>query len=212
MRAAPPAMHVAATGGLARGASWVILAAVDEEEAAIDAARGGDEAAFAMLVRGHEGRVRATCRRILNDASMVEDCAQRAFTSAWRALGRFDGRARFSTWLYRIATNEALQMRRRERPDELLVDELPADARAARVAGPDTARLEREELRAIVRARLAELPDGLRIPVILRDVEEWSNEEIARELGLSLPAAKARIHRGRLLLRALLAQDLPERR
>ena len=184
----------------------------DDERALVRAAATGDQDAFADLVRRHEGRVRATCGRILaNDPASTDDCVQDTFTQAWRALARFDGRALFGTWLYRIASNEALQALRRRQPHELLVDEMPLSTRA-QTPGPGIERIDRERVRATVRSRLLELPESLRVPVVLRDIEEWSNEDIAAALELSLPAAKARIHRGRMRLRELLAADFPERR
>lgn len=161
-------------------------------------------------MRRHEGRVRATCARILGDAGSPDDCVQDTYTKAWKALPAFGQRSSFGTWLYRIAANEALQALRRRRPQEVLVDELP-DSSDARTPGPGIERLDRERVREIVRTRLFELPDVLRVPVVLRDVHEWSNEEIAEALGVSLPAAKARIHRGRMRLRQSLAADLPDR-
>ncbi len=176
----------------------------------VAAAAAGDADAFADLVRRHGPRVRATCLRIVGDDAGADDCAQDAFAKAWRALGGFDRRSAFATWLYRIATNEALQAVRRRRPQEVLVEEAPAAA-VSREPGPGIDRIARAEVRDVVRRRLLELPEMLRIPVVLRDVEEWSNEEIATALELSVPAAKARIHRGRMRLRELLAQDFPER-
>ena len=184
--------------------------ASDQEQALVRSAAAGDAASFETLMRRHEGRVRATCARILGDAGSPDDCVQDAFTKAWKALPAFGGRSSFGTWLYRIAANEALQTLRRRKPREILVDELP-DGSGPQTPGPGIDRLDRERVRAIVRNRLFDLPEALRVPVVLRDVHEWSNEEIAEALGLSLPAAKARIHRGRMRLRALLAVDLPDR-
>lgn len=198
----------------ARSARPILYSAVvsvaDDERGLVRAAAAGDEDAFAVLMRRHEGRVRATCVRIVGNPTAADDCVQEAFTQAWRALGRFDGRSLFGTWLYRIAANAALQALRRRRPEEVLVDELPAGT-ASNVPGPDIDRVDRERVRAVVRLRLLELPETLRVPVVLRDVEEWSNDEIAEALGVTLAAAKARIHRGRLQLRALVAGEFPDR-
>jgi RNA polymerase sigma-70 factor (ECF subfamily) len=182
-----------------------------DDDALVQAAKTGDERAFESLVAQHRGRIRATCARILSDPASCDDCEQQTLMQAWRALARFDGRSRFSTWLYRVAANEALQILRRRRPQELLVDDLPPLA-ADDAPGPGIEGVERERVRMIVRRRLAELPDTLRVAVVLRDIEEWSNEEVAEALGVSVPAAKARIHRGRMRLRELLVADLPELR
>jgi RNA polymerase sigma-70 factor (ECF subfamily) len=188
-----------------------------DEQALVRLAIAGDPTAFEQLARRHGGRIRAVCDRILAGLSVVDDCVQESLTSAWRSLAGFDNRSLLSTWLHRIAVNEALQLLRRRRPREVPFDHLGGEGDAERPGvwasrpGPDLGGIDDSVLRDAVRQRLLELPDYLRVAVALRDVEEWSNEEIARTLGLTLAATKARIHRGRLRLRATLGADFPER-
>ncbi len=168
-----------------------------EDAELLQRARDGDLEAFAELVRRSERRVRALLGRLLDDSRDVEEAAQDTFVQAWRNLGRFRGQAAPATWFYRIAVNEALQRTRRKR-----VETRPLQAEDLRQSsrGADTA-AEEHELRVFLAARLRALPLELRVPVVLRDVEGWSNQEIADVLDLSLAATKSRIHRGRMRIR-----------
>jgi RNA polymerase sigma-70 factor, ECF subfamily len=188
-----------------------------DDGALLTRAQTGDLAAFAEFVRLFERRVRGLLGRILDDQRDVEEAAQDTFVQAWRHLDRFRGDAAPFTWLYRIAVNEALQRARRKRLDtQPLEDEKlePLEDRnapgARRPLPPDLA-AENQEVREFLAERLRCLPAGLRIPVVLRDVEDWSNQEIAEALELSLPAAKSRIHRARMQLRYELETWLHER-
>lgn len=162
--------------------------------ALVEAARSGDVDAFAELVRRFEPRVRAVLRRLLDDERDVEEATQDVFVQSWRNLDRFRGDAAVFTWLYRIAVNEALQRRRRKRLPLVELDEATAAAEPAPDADHD--------LRRFLAGRLRALPFELRAPLVLRDVEGLSNQQVADTLGLSLAAAKSRIHRARLVIRA----------
>jgi RNA polymerase sigma-70 factor (ECF subfamily) len=192
------------------------MAEADDAELLVRA-QAGDLVAFEQFVRLFERRVRGLLGRILNDERDVEEAAQDTFVQAWRHLDRFRGDSAPFTWLYRIAVNEALQRTRRKRLDtQPLDDDKPngleyRDApRAPRPLPPDLA-AENREVRQFLVARLRELPLGLRIPLVLRDLEDWSNQEIADALELSLPAAKSRIHRARMQIRYELETWLHER-
>jgi RNA polymerase sigma-70 factor, ECF subfamily len=162
------------------------------DERLLAAARAGDLEAFGELVLRYERRVRSVLARLLDDERDVEEAAQDAFVQAWRNLSRYRGEAAFFTWLYRIAVNEALMRRRRR---QLPVTEL--DEIAATTPEPE---VEEGWLLAHVRA----LPDELRVPLVLRDLEGLSNQEVADVLHLSVSAAKSRIHRARMQIRAEL--------
>jgi len=191
--------------------------AESDDRALLLRAQAGDLAAFEQFVRLFERRVRGLLGRILDDERDVEEAAQDAFVQAWRHLDRFRGDAAPFTWLYRIAVNEALQRARRKRLDTrpLEDDKLNgleyADAPGKpRPLPPDLA-AENREVREFLASRLRQLPVGLRIPLVLRDLEDWSNQEIAETLELSLPAAKSRIHRARMQIRYELEIWLHER-
>jgi RNA polymerase sigma-70 factor (ECF subfamily) len=165
------------------------------ERELVERAAAGDLDAFAEIVRTHERRIASVLYRLLDDRRDVEEATQDVFVQTWRNLGRFRGRAHLFTWLYRIAVNEALMRRRRTRPTSEELDErLPA--------APDPEPGLRE---ALVRA-LAALPFEYRAAVVLRDVEGLTNAEVAEALGISVAAAKSRIHRGRLQIRDALAE------
>jgi RNA polymerase sigma-70 factor (ECF subfamily) len=168
----------------------------EEERQLLERARDGDLDAFAEFVRHFERRIRTVLFRILDDSRDVEEATQDTFVQAWRNLDRFRGDAAPFTWLYRIATNEALQRRRRSRLETVeLSDEHTAWRDFSFEAG---------ELRAVLVAHIRALPFEYRAPLVLRDLEGLSNEEVAEALDLTLAAAKSRIHRARMTLRARL--------
>jgi RNA polymerase sigma-70 factor, ECF subfamily len=164
----------------------------------LERAQAGDLEAFAEFVRTFERRIRTVCYRLLDDARDVDEAVQDTFVQAWRNLQRFRGEAAPSTWLYRIAVNEALQRRRRKSLPTGELHETTASSGEDAYAAADA--------RAFLIERLRALPIEYRTAVVLRDIEGLSNEEVARVLGISLPAAKSRIHRGRMRLRAELEQ------
>jgi RNA polymerase sigma-70 factor (ECF subfamily) len=178
-----------------------------EERAIIARARAGDESAFTQLVTEHSARVHGALRRFGLNPQEADEVAQEVFLRAWRGLPRFEERSRFSTWLYRIAFNEAQRRLARRSPapassgpgDEDAIAALP-DAIGA---GPEGRALDRE-LEEVVEQALAELPADLRAAVVLRDLEGLSTEEAAEVSGIRQPAFKSRLHRGRMQLRALL--------
>lgn len=168
------------------------------ERELLDRARAGDLEAFAEFMRAFERRIRAVCYRLLDDARDVDEAVQDTFVQAWRNLERFRGDAAPYTWLYRIAVNESLMRRRRKTlPTSELQETVVPDC-----ADPFAA----ADARAFLVERLRALPDDYRVAVVLRDVEGLSNEEVAEALEITLAAAKSRIHRGRMQLRAELEQ------
>jgi RNA polymerase sigma-70 factor (ECF subfamily) len=171
-------------------------------------AQEGDLDAFAEIVRRHERRLRIVLLRILDDARDVEEAVQDCFVQAWRNLDRYRGEAALFTWLYRIGVNAALAKTRRKQHVLTDLDSLEAEAASAvpRELAPEQA-AEVSELRGRIVAALAELSFEYREAVVLRDVAGLSNEEVATALGISLAAAKSRIHRGRLELHDRLERD-----
>ena len=178
-----------------------------QERALIARARAGDESAFAQLVTEHSARVYGALRRFGLNPQEADDVAQEVFLRAWRGLARFEERSRFSTWLYRIAFNEAQRRLARRPPPTASSQQGDEDAIAALPAaigtGPQARTLDREFEQVLERA-LAELPADLRAAVVLRDLEGLSTEEAADASGVRQAAFKSRLHRGRMQLRALL--------
>jgi RNA polymerase sigma-70 factor (ECF subfamily) len=169
--------------------------AADRDHVLVERAAAGDLDAFAELVRAYEHRVASVLYRLLDDYRDVEEATQDVFVQAWRNLGRFRGDAQLFTWLYRIAVNEALMRRRRKRPDVQELDE--------RVPAPPDPEPGLQDL--LVR-ELTALPFEYRAAVVLRDVEGLTNAEVAEALGVSVAAAKSRVHRGRMQIRDALAR------
>lgn len=179
------------------------------DEEIVRLARRGDRAAFSELVRRHQNGVYTLAVRLVRDRDLASDVAQEAFVRAWRALPKFRGDARFTTWMHRITVNTAWTLRARaarlrtERLDDLVADP-PADGMSPERAG------DLSDLRPRLEAALRRLPDGTRAVVVLKDVYGWTHPEISDHLGISVTASKVRLHRGRRKLRELLLPHVEE--
>jgi len=170
--------------------------------------RNGETEAFEELVRKHGRRVYRSLLGIVGSPEDAEDALQDAFFKAFQHLPRFEGRSRFSTWLVRIAINTGLQ-RIRNRKDVDSLDEENEEFRPRNIQSwADTPEefYSREELRRLVEQEVMKLPAKYRVALMLRDLEELSTEEAAAALGLSVPGLKARVLRGRLMLRESMVQ------
>jgi RNA polymerase sigma-70 factor (ECF subfamily) len=175
---------------------------IEDDAALVAAYRLGDDAALSALVERHQTRVYRLALGVLASHEDAVDATQEAFMAMLTSLPRFRGDSQFSTWLYRLTLNTCLKRRRgrsarREQPLSPDADAIPATADG----GPDV-QASRLWLRARVAQFLGTLSETYRLPVILSDSLDLRNEEIARVLGISLPAVKARILRGRERLRA----------
>ena len=190
--------------------------AVDPSDERLAAqAAAGDDLAFEQLVSRYDARVfRLACR--LTSETDAPDVLQETFLQVYRHLASFRHEARFSTWLYRIATNAALMNRRARgrRPSESLDEFLPRfDASGVHTGTPEQLQLasradeliDRRVLAERARVGLAQLPDMYRDPFVLRDLEEMSTAEVAETLGLDPAAVRQRVHRARLMLRGYLS-------
>jgi RNA polymerase sigma-70 factor (ECF subfamily) len=163
-------------------------------------ARSGDRDAFAELVGRHHARVLGLCRSWLGSGEAAEDAAQDVFLKAYQALGSFRGTSAFSTWLYRIAVNRCMDVRRsaaRARQDSLdaLIEERGDDLYRLLGQAPDASTAP--EAGDLARRLLAALPDDYRTILWLREVEGFTYEELTRALDCSLDAVKARLRRAR---------------
>lgn len=203
MRSRPTSIQGKPSGALSP--TILHVGAVADDKGLIRAAQGGDIDAFAEIVRRYERRLRLVLVRVLGDDRDAEEATQDAFVQAWRNLDRYRGDAAVFTWLYRIGVNEALARRRRKRLEtvELETSEGGSALHVRRDTQPE-ASAESADVKAQVMAALKTLPDDHREAVVLRDIAGLSNEEVAESLSISVAAAKSRIHRGRLQLRAIL--------
>lgn len=167
----------------------------DPDTDLVAGAARGDRASFEVLVRAHHRRLYRILLCVTGNTADAEDATQTAFLKAFQHLGDFEGRARFGTWLTRIATNEGLECVRTRRPMESLSpeDEDGGHFRPRLVLAwaDDPERLyQRDELRALVERTAASLPMRYRMAVLLRDLEQLSSAEAAAALGLGIPTLK----------------------
>lgn len=174
---------------------------------ALAGAMAGDQTAFSALMRMHQDEVYTLALRLVADRELAADITQEAFVRAWRALPNFRGDAKFSTWMHRITVNVAWTQKRKQRRhradpiDEAFVDP-PADT-----ISPERA-AESAAMQTRLRTALYGLPKPTRAVVVLKDVYGWTHGEIADHLGISVAAAKVRLHRGRKQLRTELWSEM----
>jgi RNA polymerase sigma-70 factor (ECF subfamily) len=165
--------------------------------------KNGETDAFEELVRRHGRRVYRSLVGILGNAEEAEDALQDCFLKAFQHLPDFEGRSRFSTWLVRIAINTGVQRLRGQKDFDSLDEEVD-DFKPRRIQAweenPEES-YSREELKRIVEQEVMKLPAKYRVALMLRDLEELSTEQAANALGLTVPGLKARVLRGRLMLR-----------
>ena len=163
------------------------------------AARAGDRAALEQLLHEHADRIHAVCRRILGHPEDALDATQEAMIAVARGIARFDGTSRVSTWIYRVATNAALdELRRRKRRPVPAEPELAGAPRSdLRGEGTDVV-----DARLDIDAALASLPEDFRVAVVLRDLCDLDYAEIADVLDLPPGTVRSRIARGRAALEA----------
>jgi RNA polymerase sigma-70 factor (ECF subfamily) len=183
-----------------------------DDIALVHAAKEGSMAAFEQLIQRHTVIVFRVAMHILPSREDAEEVVQDTFMRAFQSLNRFEERARFSTWLTRIAVNSSLmKLRVLRRSMALSLDEESEDGAALvdTIADwrPNPEQLYRSsELKKILLGALASLPEGYRVVFLLRDVEGFSTEETAEMLDLSINNVKSRLLRARLRLRSRLSR------
>ncbi|HKF41489.1 MAG TPA: RNA polymerase sigma factor [Thermoanaerobaculia bacterium] len=182
------------------------ILAVEElsDEEVVRRVRDGDAELFAKLIRRYDQRVYRCARAVLANDAEAEDVTQEAWVRAYQHLGQFAGRARFSTWLTRIALHEAFARSRRGRK-LMSLDEDPSRKEELLRNDPDSTTPEKEtlgrELRVLLEEAIESLPETYRIVFMLREVEGLDTAEAAEALGLTEDAVKTRLSRARALLR-----------
>jgi RNA polymerase sigma-70 factor (ECF subfamily) len=168
----------------------------------------GETDAFEELVRRHTRRVFGTLGGILGEMDETRDATQEVFLKAFEHLAGFQGRSKFSTWLTSIAINTGTEILRKRRPSEPLEEEDDVNFRPLQVqswAENPEQLFATSQMDALVRQAVLSLPQKYRVAVLLRDINQLSTEDAAAALQLSIPALKARVLRGRLMLRERLA-------
>jgi RNA polymerase sigma-70 factor (ECF subfamily) len=191
----------------------------DDDRALFERIRAGDKAACAECIERHSNGVYRLALRLARDEAEAEDITQETFLNAFKGIAQFDGRARLSTWLYRIAYNAAMGRLRRPQPETVSVEET--------VDGADEGQwvpralfdwcclpeqeFETAEAQAQLERAIRDLPETLRSVFVLRELNDLSTEETAETLNVSIPVVKTRLHRARLWLRERLSGYFTER-
>jgi RNA polymerase sigma-70 factor (ECF subfamily) len=190
---------------------------MSEQEISLEALQTGDRAEFARLVETYSPQIYRLALKMLGNSQDAEDVLQNTFLKALQALPKFEGRSSISTWLYRIAVNEALMMVRRHKPEVPVVpDEEGSEDDYTPVQFVDWCCLPEGELlsteaRANLDKAIRELPEKYQTVFILRDIEGLSIRETSEALGLTETAVKTRLLRARLFLREQLSTYYGER-
>jgi RNA polymerase sigma-70 factor (ECF subfamily) len=187
-----------------------------DDTALVALAREGSEAAIRTLVRRYNQRLFRATRAILRDDADAEDAVQQSYVNAFSHLKSFRGDAQFSTWLTRIAINEARGRLRSRRPTtglEALEHQSGDSAEIIQFplvrAAPDPeVEMSRTEIRAVLEAAVDTLPAGFRAVFVLRDIEGLSTEDTADQLSLKPETVKTRLHRARKLMREAIAAQM----
>jgi len=191
---------------------------IKTETLSLEALRAGDKEEFARMVETYSGLIYRLAFKMLNNPEDAEDILQETFIKAYRNLKGFDGRASLSTWLYRIATNEALMKLRKKNPNYISIDEPVETNEGEReplqivdwCCLPE-GELMNAESKAYLDKAIDSLPQTLKVVFLLRDIEGLSTQEVVETLNLSETAVKTRLSRARLRLREELSAYYAER-
>ena len=187
------------------------------ESQLVDLARIGEEHAVRALIKRNNQRLFRMARAVVRDDSEAEDVVQETYVKAFEKLDSFRGDSTFSTWISRIALNEAMGRVRQKRPtaDLSVLDTLTATQGGSVIMFPSSgtpadaaADLARREIRKVLEQAIDDLPGDFRLVFMLRDIEDLSTEDVASELDLKPETVKTRLHRARRLLRRALEQRL----
>jgi RNA polymerase sigma-70 factor (ECF subfamily) len=211
-----PIKLVDAVAGANAASSSADRLVAQEDAALVAGAKSGNARAFELLVQRHERKIVLLAQRVTRNREDAEDVVQQSFQKAFIHLSKFEGESLFSTWLTRIAINEALMLlRRKRRSREVPISESPTEDEIGLPLdipdlglNPEDSCLRREQER-ILSAAVNELTPGTRKAIQLRELDERSTEETAQVMGLSVGAVKGRVFHGRRKLRKKLQRYEP---
>ena len=180
----------------------------------IQAAVEGDIESFEKLIKIYEKRIYNICLRLLKDQEEAYDAAQEVCIKIWKQLSQFKGDSKFSTWVYRIATNTCIDLLRKQKKREnevtLFTDDEEQEERLTDLTDiwkDMSEQLAGDELRSVIWQGIQELKVDHRMVIVLRDVEGKSYDEIANALGVSIGTIKSRLSRARQQLKKILEQN-----
>lgn len=172
---------------------------LDEDFLLIEKFNNGEEAAFSKLVIKHKDKVRNLVFLTLGDSEFVDDISQDVFISIYHKLGEFRFQSKFTTWLYRITVNKCRDYLRKKRVRSIFVPIKETDKEPV-----VKSRSENLDIPYLVRNAINKLPEKLRAPLILRDIDGFSYKEIADQMNCEVGTVKSRIFRARESLKVLL--------
>jgi RNA polymerase sigma-70 factor (ECF subfamily) len=176
---------------------------LDDDDRLLARLADNDEAAFRLLVERHIDRAFSVALRVLGNSADAEDVVQDTMLKVWTHRGQWQqGRAKFSTWLYRVVTNRCIDLRRQPRTDNVDAVPEPADAQPDAVTT-----IQRDEVSVLLEAAMQRLPEQQRIAVILSYHQGMSNGEIAEVMETTVSAVESLLKRGRQQLRDLLRRN-----
>lgn len=191
--------------------------AADSDEALVARIASHDEAGFELLMRRYNSRLFRVARAILKSDADAEDVLQDTYLEAYRHIGDFRSESHLSTWLTRIAINQALMRLRQLKRDRVIVpfapgddqriEQSPGDIPDRQAESPSDAVL-RGEIRRILERKVDSLPAGFRVVLVMRDIEDMTIAETSECLGIPSATVRTRLFRARALLRDALARDL----
>lgn len=183
-----------------------------QEKDLIEAAQRGDVEAFEVLIRQYEKEIYRFCLKILQDEQEAADTFQEICLKIWRQLKSYKGEANLKTWIYRLTTNQCIDVLRKNKRKKQLISLFQRNEKGEEyildsVSSEDVSqKIETKALQEIVQLGISELKADYQVIIILKDMEAYSYEEIAEILGISLGTVKSRLSRARKALRNVLEQ------
>ena len=188
---------------------------LNSEEELINAILKGNLKAYEALISQYEKKIYALCLQLLKDPEEAYDAAQEVCIKIWKQLGTFKGQAKLSTWIYRMATNQCLDILRKNKRKgqefSLFLDEETGEEEEltdqTAIWHDVSSHIEQKELGEVLKQGIGELKEDYQAVIVLRDIEQFSYEEIASILEISLGTVKSRLSRARAALRRILEQN-----
>lgn len=180
------------------------------DEVLVSLFQAGDDAVFRLLVERHQERIRNLLHSIFHEPEIINDLAQEVFIKAYEGLGRFRFESSFYTWLYRIAVNRSRDELRKRKIRRFFSFQSLDEAEDRELRERITVEPKSSETQELVEKGLKALPEKFRLPVILKDLDGLSYEEIAEVLQCEIGTVKSRLSRGRAMLRTILKPLLEE--
>jgi RNA polymerase sigma-70 factor (ECF subfamily) len=173
--------------------------------------KSGSSDAFEELLGRYESKVYNLALRFTRNQEDAEEVLQDVFVTVFKKVGGFEGKAAFSSWLYRVIVNSAfMKLRKRKHGAAVSIEDVPEQARTSSIDAESIrqersdAVLQNRQLQEVLNAAILRLPDQYRAVFVLRDIDGLSNSEVGEILSISIPAVKSRLHRSRLMLRRKL--------